>query len=258
MTLVLLKDESCFGVSKPLKTDGGKMERMGKMTIREQVELQMRIIKKGAERLVGEEELYGKLEECILTGKPLTVKFGVDPSGPDVHLGHTVLLRKLKQLQELGHDIVVVIGDFTGKSKGRRGMTDREILLNAQTCQDQIFRILDRERTQVRFNGEWLELLGADELLKLASCITVERMLERDDFERRFQSNTPIGLHELFYPLLQAFDSVELEADLEVGGTDQAFHLLMSRSLQREKGQRPQAVLFMPALEGIPYPEGNS
>lgn len=228
------------------------------MTINEQVTHQLRIIKKGAEHFVGQEELAAKLERSIRTGKPLTVKFGMDPSAPDLHLGHAVLLRKLKQMQDLGHNIVVVIGDFTGKigdptgrSKGRRAMTDREVLVNAQTYQEQIFHILDREKTQVRFNGEWLELLQLDQVLQMASTITVARMLERDDFDKRFKSNTPIGLHEFFYPLLQAFDSVELEADIELGGTDQTFNILMGRSLQRESGQEPQAALFMPILEGI-------
>ena len=229
-----------------------------KMTINEQIRQQMRIIKKGAENLVGEEELEAKIEKSILTGKPLTVKFGMDPSAPDIHLGHAVALRKLKQMQDLGHSIVIVIGDFTGKigdptgkSKGRKAMTDKEVLINAQTYQEQIFHILDREKTQVRFNGEWLELLGLDEVLKLASTITVARMLERDDFEKRFKNNTPIGLHEFFYPLMQAFDSVELQADIELGGTDQTFNILMGRSLQKERGIEPQAALFMPILEGI-------
>ena len=235
----------------------GRKERE-KMTINEQVRHQMRIIKKGAETLVGEEELEQKMKRSIETGKPLTVKFGMDPSAPDIHLGHAVVLRKLKQMQDLGHEIVVVIGDFTGKigdptgkSKGRKAMTDKEVLLNVQTYQEQIFHILDREKTQVRFNGEWLELLGLDQVLRLASTMTVARMLERDDFESRFKNNIPIGLHEFFYPLMQAFDSVELEADIELGGTDQTFNILMGRSLQKENGQEPQAALFMPILEGI-------
>ena len=228
------------------------------MTINEQVKHQMQVIKKGAKQLVGEEALAAKIEKSILTGKPLTVKFGMDPSAPDIHLGHAVLLRKLRQIQDMGHSIVVVIGDFTGKigdptgkSKGRKAMTDREILQNAQTYQEQIFRILNRDKTQVRFNGEWLELLNLEQVLRLASTITVSRMLEREDFKNRFQSNTPIGLHEFFYPLMQAFDSVELEADLELGGTDQTFNLLMGRALQKEMGMEPQAALFMPILEGI-------
>lgn len=219
---------------------------------------QMRVVRQGAESLIGEEELEEKLRHSILTGKPLTVKFGMDPSAPDIHLGHAVALRKLKQLQDLGHRIVVVIGDFTGKigdptgkNKGRKALTDREVLINAQTYQEQIFRILDKDKTQVRYNGEWLEMLELKEVLELASTITVARMLERDDFQNRFRNNIPIGLHEFFYPLMQAYDSVVLEADLEMGGTDQTFNILMGRSLQRERGQQPQAALFMPVLEGI-------
>lgn len=218
----------------------------------------MRVIRQGAAELIGEKELEEKLRRSILTGKPLTVKFGMDPSAPDLHLGHAVALRKLKQLQDLGHRIVVVIGDFTGKigdptgkSKGRKALTDKEVLVNAQTYQEQIFHILDREKTEVRYNGEWLEQLSLSEMLELASTITVARMLERDDFQNRFRNNTPIGLHEFFYPLMQAYDSVVLEADIELGGTDQTFNILMGRSLQKERGQECQAALFMPVLEGI-------
>ncbi len=227
-------------------------------TIKQQVKHQMRIIKQGAANLVGEKELETKLENSILTGNPLTIKFGMDPSAPDIHIGHAVVLRKLKQLQDMGHTIVIIIGDFTakigdptGRSKGRKAMTEQEVLVNAQTYQKQIFHILDREKTQVRYNGEWLEQLQLDEVLKLASTITVARMLERDDFENRFHNNVPIGLHEFFYPLMQAYDSVVLEADLELGGTDQTFNILMGRSLQKGMGMEPQAALFMPILEGI-------
>lgn len=239
--------------------DLGKEEKMTtNEAIKQQVKHQMRIIKQGAAKLVGEEELRAKLENSLLTGKPLTVKFGMDPSAPDIHIGHAVILRKLKQLQDMGHTIVIIIGDFTakigdptGRSKGRKAMTNQEVLVNAQTYQEQIFHILNREKTQVRYNGEWLEQLQLDEVLKLASAITVARMLERDDFENRFRSNVPIGLHEFFYPLMQAYDSVVLEADLELGGTDQTFNILMGRSLQKDRGMEPQAALFMPILEGI-------
>lgn len=227
-------------------------------TIKQQAAHQMRIIKQGAVNLVGEEELAAKLEKSICTGNPLTVKFGMDPSAADIHIGHAVVLRKLKQLQDMGHTIVIVIGDFTakigdptGRSKGRKAMTEHEVLVNAQTYQEQIFHILDREKTQVRYNGEWLEPLQLDEVLQLASTITVARMLERDDFENRFRNNIPIGLHEFFYPLMQAYDSVALEADLELGGTDQTFNILMGRSLQKDRGMEPQSALFMPILEGI-------
>ncbi len=226
--------------------------------LHEQIIHQMRIIKKGAANLIGEEELEEKIRRSILSGKPLTIKFGMDPSAPDLHLGHAVVLRKLKQMQDLGHRIVIVIGDFTakigdptGKSKGRKALNEREVLENAQTYQEQVFHILDREKTEVRYNGEWLELLQLGEVLRLASTTTVARMLERDDFANRFHSNIPIGVHEFFYPLMQAFDSVELEADLELGGTDQTFNILMGRTLQKERGQEPQAALFMPILEGI-------
>ena len=226
--------------------------------IEQQVHHQMRIMKQGAIQVVGEEELAVKIERSIQTGKPLTIKFGMDPSAPDLHLGHAVVLRKLKQLQDLGHTIVIIIGDFTakigdptGKSKGRKAMSEQEVFVNALTYQEQVFHILDKEKTQVRYNGEWLELLRLDEILKLASTITVARMLERDDFENRFKNNIPIGLHEFFYPLMQAFDSVELKADLELGGTDQTFNILMGRSLQKDMGMEAQAALFMPILEGI-------
>ena len=250
------------GIEKIIKLQRHRTSERKKMTtnetIKQQVKHQMRIIKQGAVKLVGEEELAAKLEKSILTGKPLIVKFGMDPSAPDIHIGHAVVLRKLKQLQDMGHTIVIIIGDFTakigdptGKSKGRKAMTNQEVLVNAQTYQEQIFHILNREKTQVRYNGEWLEQLQLDEVLKLASTITVARMLERDDFENRFRNNVPIGLHEFFYPLMQAYDSVVLEADLELGGTDQTFNILMGRSLQKDWGMEPQASLFMPILEGI-------
>ena len=181
------------------------MNTVEEKNLQQQVHHQMRVIKQGAAELIGEEELEAKLMRSFQTGKPLTVKFGMDPSAPDLHLGHAVALRKLKQIQDLGHTIVIVIGDFTGrigdptgKSKGRKAMTDREVLVNALTYQEQIFHILDREKTQVRYNGEWLELLKLDEVLQLASTITVARMLEREDFKNRFRNNIPIGLHEFF------------------------------------------------------------
>ena len=223
-------------------------EQEDTQALAQQVRHQMRVIKQGAADLIGEEELEQKIAGSIRTGRPLNIKFGMDPSAPDIHLGHAVALRKLKQMQDLGHHIIIVIGDFTGRigdptgrSKGRKAMTDSEVLLNARTYQEQIFHILDKERTQVRFNGEWLGKLNLGEILQLASTITVARMLERDDFQRRFHTGIPIGLHEFFYPLMQAYDSVELEADLELGGSDQTFNILMGRSLQKERGQEPQA-----------------
>lgn len=219
---------------------------------------QMRIISQGAAQIIGEDDLKAKLARSVSTGTPLTVKLGLDPSAPDIHLGHAVVLRKLKQMQDMGHHIVIIIGDFTGrigdptgKSKGRKALSEREIMQNAQTYQEQIFRMLDPEKTTVRYNGEWLELLKLEEILKLASTVTVARMLERDDFQNRYLNNTPIGLHEFFYPLMQAYDSAAIKADVEIGGTDQTFNILMGRSLQKDLGMEPQAALFMPILEGL-------
>lgn len=219
---------------------------------------QMRVILNGVADVVGEEELRKKVERSIETGIPLNVKFGMDPSAPDLHLGHAVPLRRLKQLQDMGHRIKIIIGDFTGrigdptgKSKGRKALSDKQVRENAETYQSQLFQILDREKTEVYYNGEWLELLKLEDMLKLASTMTVARMLERDDFKNRFVANVPIGLHEFFYPLMQAYDSVEIQADIELGGTDQTFNILMGRSLQKTMGQEPQAAIFMPILEGL-------
>jgi tyrosyl-tRNA synthetase len=223
-----------------------------------EVDRQMEIIKQGTLEIIGEEDLRRKIRRSLETGKPMQVKLGLDPSAPDIHLGHGVVLRKIRQMQKLGHHAVLIIGDFTGKigdptgkSKGRVALTDREVLENAKTYQEQIFRILDPEKTQVRFNGEWLELLQLGEVLELAASVTVARMLERDDFQRRFTQHIPIGLHEFFYPLMQAYDSVAIEADVELGGRDQTFNILMGRSLQKERGMEPQAAIFMPLLEGL-------
>lgn len=223
-----------------------------------EVNRQMRIILNGVEEVVGEEDLRNKLARFVQGGRPLNVKFGMDPSAPDIHLGHAVALRRLKQMQDLGHKIIIIIGDFTGrigdptgKSKGRKALSERQVAENARTYMEQIFRILDKEKTEVCFNGEWLELINLKEVLELASTITVARMLERDDFQRRFTGNIPIGLHEFFYPLLQAYDSVHIEADLELGGTDQTFNILMGRSLQKTMGMEPQAAVFMPLLVGL-------
>lgn len=189
--------------------------------------------------------------------KVLTVKLGLDPSAPDIHLGHAVVLRKMKQMQDLGHRAVIVIGDFTGrigdptgKSKTRKQLSSEEVIKNAKTYQEQILRILDNEKTEIRFNSQWLSKLNFEDVLKLASTVTVARILERDDFEKRFKNNEPIGLHEFFYPLMQAYDSVELKADIELGGRDQTFNILMGRTLQKTYGQETQAALFMPLLEG--------
>lgn len=222
------------------------------------VEEQLKIIKKGVELIVSEEELRLKLEKSIKNNNPLTIKLGLDPSAPDIHLGHAVVLRKIKQMQDLGHKAVIVIGDFTGKigdptgkAKGRKALTEEEVLKNAETYKNQIFKILDKDKTEVKFNSTWLSKLNFDDVLKLAATTTVARMLERDDFQKRYNNNVPIGIHEFFYPLMQAYDSVALEADIELGGTDQTFNILMGRTLQKTRGQEQQIAMFMPILEGL-------
>ena len=222
------------------------------------VEEQLKIIKKGAELIVNDEELKLKLEKSIKNNKPLIIKLGLDPSAPDIHLGHAVVLRKIKQMQDLGHNAVIVIGDFTGKigdptgkAKGRKALTEEEVLKNAETYKNQIFKVLDKNKTEVKFNSTWLSKLNFDDVLKLAATTTVARMLERDDFQKRYKNNIPIGIHEFFYPLMQAFDSIALEADIELGGTDQTFNILMGRTLQKAKGQEQQIAMFMPILEGL-------
>ena len=206
------------------------------------VEEQLKIIKKGVELIVSEEELRLKLEKSIKDNKPLTIKLGLDPSAPDIHLGHAVVLRKIKQMQDLGHKSVIVIGDFTGKigdptgkAKGRKALTDEEVLKNAETYKKQIFKVLDKDKTEVKFNSTWLSKLNFDAVLKLAGTTTVARMLERDDFQKRYKNNVPIGIHEFFYPLMQAYDSVELEADIELGGTDQTFNILMGELYKKQE-----------------------
>ncbi|MDB2092343.1 tyrosine--tRNA ligase [Clostridium paraputrificum] len=222
------------------------------------VEEQMKIIKKGVDKIVNEEELMNKLERASRNNESLTIKLGLDPSAPDIHLGHAVVLRKIKQMQDLGHKAVIVIGDFTGKigdptgkAKGRKALSEEEVQRNAQTYKEQIFKILDVDKTEVRFNSEWLGKITFDKVIELASTITVARMLERDDFQNRYKNNIPIGVHEFFYPLMQAYDSVELKADIELGGTDQTFNILMGRTLQKYMGQESQIAMFMPILEGL-------
>lgn len=219
---------------------------------------QMRIICKGVHQCVNQEELLIKLEKAYDKKEPLTIKLGLDPSVPDIHLGHAVVLRKIRQMQELGHQAVIIIGDFTGKigdptgkSKGRVALTDEQVKVNALTYCEQIFKILDKEKTIVRFNSEWLAKLTFEEIIKLAATSTVARMLERDDFQNRYKNGIPIGIHEFFYPLMQAYDSVEIDADIELGGTDQTFNILMGRTLQKTMGMEQQIALFMPILEGI-------
>jgi tyrosyl-tRNA synthetase len=223
-----------------------------------EIENQIKIIKKGAAELISEDELREKLIEAKKDGRPLNIKLGLDPSAPDIHLGHSVVLRKIKQLQDLGHHAIIIIGDFTGKigdptckSKTRKPLSQEQVLQNARTYTDQIFKIIDSKKTTVRFNSEWLSKLNFEEVIHLAASTTVARLLERDDFQSRFKKNEPIGLHEFFYPLMQAYDSVEINADIELGGTDQTFNILMGRTLQSSMGRQRQIALFMPILEGL-------
>jgi tyrosyl-tRNA synthetase len=219
---------------------------------------QLKIILKGVHQCVNEAELLEKLKKSHKQNKPLIIKLGLDPSAPDIHLGHAVVLRKLKQMQDLGHTVVIVIGDFTGKigdptgkAKGRVALTDEQVKENARTYCEQIFKVLDPEKTLVRFNSEWLSKIDLEEVIRLAATTTVARMLERDDFSTRYNNGVPIGLHEFFYPLMQARDSIELDADIEVGGTDQTFNILMGRTLQKAFGKEQQVAIFMPILEGL-------
>ena len=219
---------------------------------------QIKIICKGTEELINEEELLAKLEKSCREERPLIIKLGLDPSAPDIHLGHTVVLRKVKQMQDLGHRAVIIIGDFTGKigdptgkSKTRIPLSNEQVLINAETYCEQIFKVLNKEKTEVRFNSEWLSRLNFEDVIKLASITTVARMLERDDFQNRYRSQLPIGIHEFFYPLMQAYDSVEIKSDIELGGTDQKFNVLMGRTLQKSVGQEQQIAMFMPILVGL-------
>jgi tyrosyl-tRNA synthetase len=223
------------------------------MTIDEQLEF----LRKGTVEIVREGDLRAKLERSAREGVPLRVKLGADPTAPDIHLGHTVVIRKLRHFQQLGHTVIFLIGDFTGligdpsgKSATRPQLTREEIGANAETYKRQIFKLLDPERTEIRFNSEWMDRLGSDGFIRLASRVTVKQILERDDFQKRLAEERPVALHELLYPLTQAYDSVALKADVELGGTDQKFNLLMARNLQREYAQEPQAAVIMPLLEG--------
>ncbi len=211
-------------------------------------------IRRGAESVIKEEEL----RERLALGRPLRIKAGFDPTAPDLHLGHTVLLNKMRQFQDLGHRVIFLIGDFTGmigdptgKSATRRPLTREDVEANARTYADQVFKVLDRERTELRFNSEWFGRMTAADMIRLAAQHTVARMLERDDFAKRYAAQQPIAIHEFLYPLVQGYDSVALEADVELGGTDQTFNLLMGRALQAHYGQPPQVVLTMPLLEGL-------
>ena len=222
------------------------------------IQQQLTVIKRGADELLIEAELVEKLRLSIKSGQPLRIKAGFDPTAPDLHLGHTVLINKLRQFQELGHHILFLIGDFTGmigdptgKSTTRPPLTSEQVAENAKSYTAQVFKILKPEQTEVVFNSKWLNELGAAGMLKLAASHTVARMLERDDFSKRYKSNQPIAIHEFLYPLLQGYDSVALKADVELGGTDQKFNLLMGRELQKQAGASQQCVLTMPLLEGL-------
>ena len=222
------------------------------------LEIQLQLIERGTVEIVPMDELKKKLAKSIMENKPLKVKLGLDPSAPDIHLGHTVVLQKLKQFQDLGHEILLIIGDFTGrsgdptgKSATRKQLTEEEIIRNGETYKKQIFKILDPEKTKVVYNSHWLAGFNFEDVIRLAAKTTVARILERDDFKKRYESNQPIGIHEFFYPLMQGFDSVELKADIELGGTDQKFNLLMGRNLQKEYGLEGQVAIMMPILEGL-------
>jgi tyrosyl-tRNA synthetase len=222
------------------------------------VEEQLAYLRKGSVEIIQEDELRSKIARSLRTKKPLRIKVGFDPTAPDIHLGHTVLLRKMKHFQDLGHDVVFLVGDFTGligdpsgRSATRPAMTREEILKNAETYKAQIYKILSREKTIIDFNSRWLGKLSSFDIIHLTAKYTVARLLERDDFRNRLKEGIPISVHEILYPLMQAYDSVALEADVELGGTDQKFNLLVGRDIQREFGQEPQVVLTMPLLEGL-------
>lgn len=223
-------------------------------TVAEQIDL----LKKGALEVISEEDLEKKIQRSLKTGKPLLVKAGFDPTAPDIHLGHTVLIRKMKHFQDLGHTVVFLIGDFTGligdpsgRNKTRPPLSPEEIARNAETYKEQIFRLLDPEKTVIDFNSRWLGALTSVEFIKLTAAYTVARILERDDFSKRYKNGEPISVHELLYPLMQGYDSVALRADVELGGSDQKFNLLVGRELQRNYGQEPQVIITMPLLEGL-------
>jgi tyrosyl-tRNA synthetase len=222
------------------------------------VDEQMDLLQKGAAEIIRVSDLRERLEESRKTGRPLRVKAGFDPTAPDLHLGHTVLMRKLRHFQQLGHTVIFLVGDFTsligdptGRNVTRKPLTREQIDANAETYKQQVFKILDEKVTEVRYNSEWLGKLGYEGTIRLASHFTVSQMLERDEFHKRFQAEQPISLHELLYPLMQAYDSVALESDVELGGTDQRFNLGAGRELQRQYGQKPQIILMTPILEGL-------
>jgi tyrosyl-tRNA synthetase len=218
------------------------------------LEQSLALIARGADEIIKKEDLEARLK----TGRPLRIKAGFDPTAPDLHIGHTVLLNKMRQFQDLGHQVIFLIGDFTGmigdptgKNVTRKPLTREDVLANAETYAEQVYKVLDKEKTELRFNSEWFGEMGAADMIRLAAQHTVARMLERDDFAKRYKSEQPIAIHEFLYPLVQGYDSVALQADVELGGTDQKFNLLMGRALQEHHGQAPQIVLTMPLLEGL-------
>ncbi len=224
----------------------------------EKPEEQLRVIKRGIVEALVEEELLKKLEKSYKTGTPLKIKAGFDPTAPDIHLGHTVLLEKMRQFQDLGHDVIFLIGDFTGmigdptgKSEIRKPLTREEVLKNAETYKEQAYKILDPKKTTVVFNSDWMGKMTATDMIRLAAKHTVARMMEREDFKKRYTSEQPIGIHEFLYPLIQGYDSVHLSADIELGGTDQRFNMLVGRELQKEDAKEPQVVIMMSLLEGL-------
>lgn len=222
------------------------------------VKEQLEVFKENLVELISERELTAKLEASLKEKRPLRIKYGADPSAPDLHLGHTVPLRKLRSLQDLGHTVVFIIGDFTarigdpsGKSETRPMLSQEQVQANAKTYQEQVFRILDKKKTEVRYNSEWLGTMRPEDFLKLTAQYTVARILERDDFSKRYKAGEPIAIVELLYPLMQGHDSVEIESDIEIGGTDQKFNLLVGRELQKTDGQKPQVVMTLPLIEGL-------
>ncbi|SDT41964.1 tyrosyl-tRNA synthetase [Paenibacillaceae bacterium GAS479] len=223
-----------------------------------EVERQLALLSRGAAEIVPADGLRAKLEQSILNGRPLKIKLGLDPSAPDIHIGHTVVLQKLRQFQSFGHHVQLIIGDFTGrigdptgKSETRKPLSEEDVQRNARTYQEQIFKVLDPQRTTLYYNSEWLSPLQFNDILTLAAKLTVARMMERDDFTKRFRSGQPISIHEFFYPLMQGYDSVVLETDIELGGTDQTFNVLMGRHLQKEYGKSQQIAIMMPIIEGL-------
>lgn len=248
----------CAADKMVINSDNSEV-RFGKMTEEEiEIENQIAIMLKGVAQHTSVPDIRTKLMNAKKEGRPLRIKLGLDPSAPDIHIGHSVVLRKIKQLQELGHKAVIIIGDYTGmigdptgKSKTRKQLSREDVERNANTYMEQIFKIIDKEKTEVYYNSEWLSKMNFGDVIELAAKCTVARMLERDDFNNRYTNHLPLSVHEFFYPLMQAYDSVAIKADIELGGTDQTFNILMGRNIQKDYGQEPQLTLFMPLLEGI-------